>query len=504
MSRDAPPQQSLTVRDNRTGKTITVPITNNSIPATAFKELKASRFACFDNVDREEDETASGLRVFDPSFANTAVVQSRITFIDGNNGILRYRGIPIEQLAAQSSFLESAYLLIYGELPTASRLATWERECLSHTYVHRDVEDLFSAFRYDAHPVAQLATGFAALGAYAPEANPSLQGQTLYSRAASGDLNSLRILDKQIVRIIGKATTLGALAYRIRSGRPFNRPPQGLSYTGSFLYLLDHLSEREYRPSPVLEKALDILFLLHADHELNASTATVLQSGSTLVDPYSAVAAGVTALYGPLHGGACEAVVRMLEEIGSPDKVPQFIAEVKAKKRMLSGFGHRIYKRQDPRATIIRQVADEVFKVVGRSPLLDTALALKEAAENDDYFKSRSLYPNVDFFSGLIYREMGFPLDFFPVLFVLPRVVGWLAHWRQMMLDPKSKIWRPRQVYVGSGLRDYVPVEQRSEPREGVPLFSAPTDLSHGKDTSRRLLATYKDEKGRVHNKSKL
>ncbi|KAL9936987.1 hypothetical protein V8E36_004222 [Tilletia maclaganii] len=501
MSRDAPPSQSLTVTDNRTGKTINIPITHNSIPATAFKELKASRFACFDKPDREEDETASGIRVLDPSYANTAAIQSEITFIDGANGILRYRGVPIEQLAlllcVRQNFLESAYLLIYGELPTASRLESWTSEVMHHTYVHRDVEQLFSAFRYDAHPVSQLATGFAALGAYAPEANPSLQGQTLYTRAAQGDMDSLRVLDKQIVRILGKAPTLGALAYRMRSGRPFNNPPIGLSYCGSYLYMMDALSEREYRPSPVLEKAIDTLFLLHADHEMNCSTATVLQSGSSLVDPYSAVAAGVTALYGPLHGGACEAVVRMLEnDIKSPENVPQFIADVKAKKRKLSGFGHRIYKTTDPRAKIIRRLAEDVFSVVGRSPLLDTALALRDAAEADEYFKSRSLYPNVDFFSGLIYREMGVPLD--------PRVAGWLAHWRQMMLSQGSKIWRPRQVYVGPGLRDYVPVDERREPREGLPPHAAPVALPHGKDTSRRRLATFKDETGKQNTVSKL
>ncbi|KAE8209745.1 hypothetical protein CF319_g2351 [Tilletia indica] len=502
--RDTPPQQSLSVTDNRTGKTITIPIKNNAIPATAFKQLKASRYACFENVDTEEDDTENGIRVLDPSFDNTAAITSTITFIDGNKGILRYRGYPIEELAAKSNFLEVSYLLIYGELPTAGRLETWTTEIMNHTFVHRDVEDLFSAFRYDAHPVAQLATGFAALGAYAPEANPSLQGQDLYTRGAHGDVSSLSMLDKQIVRIIGKAPTLGALAYRIRSGRPFNRPPQGLSYCGSYLYLMDHLSEREYQPSPVLEKALDILFLLHADHEMNCSTATVLSSSSSLVDPYSAVAAGVTALYGPRHGGACEACLRMLMEIGSPANVPKFIEEVKAKKRKLVGFGHRIYKTTDPRAKIIRQLADEVFKVTGPSPLLDTALALKEAAESDDYFKSRSLLPNVDFFSGLIYTQMGFPLDFFPVLFVLPRTVGWLAHMRQQILDPKSRIWRPRQVYVGSGLREYVPVAERREPREGLPLHSAPVALVHGKDASRRKLATFKDETGKEHAGSKL
>ncbi|KAK0544520.1 hypothetical protein OC846_005819 [Tilletia horrida] len=504
MTRDAPPTQSITVTDNRTGKTIVVPITHNSIPASAFKQLKASRFACFDAVDREEDETAAGIRVLDPSFSNTAAIESKITFIDGAAGILRYRGYPIEQLATRSNFLETAYLLIYGELPTTTRLEFWTSAIMSHTFVHRDVEDLFSSFRYDSHPMAMLATGFAALGAYAPEANPSLQGQTLYTRAAQGNPDAMRVMDKQIVRIIGKAPTLGALAYRIRTGRPFNRPPQGLSYCGSYLYLMDHLSEREYRPSPVLERALDVLFLLHADHEMNASTATVSLSGSTLVDPYSAVAAGVTALYGPLHGGACEAVVRMLEEIGSPKNVPQFIEEVKAKKRKLSGFGHRIYKTTDPRAKIIRQLADDVFKVVGRSPLLDTALALKDAAESDDYFISRSLLPNVDFFSGLIYREIGFPLDFFPVLFVLPRVVGWLAHWRQMMLDPKAKIWRPRQVYLGEGLRSYVPVADRVEPRDGLPIHSAPVPLSHSLDINRRKLAMFKDETGREKTLSKI
>ncbi|KAG9082406.1 hypothetical protein FRC07_014204, partial [Ceratobasidium sp. 392] len=308
---------------------------------------------------------------------------------------------------------------------------------------HVDVAGLFRAFRYDAHPMSILTSAFAALGSYYAEANPSLQGQTLYTK---GDKTSLAIMDKQIYRLIGKATTLAAMAYRVRQGREFVVPPTGLSYTGSFLYQMDRLGEENYTPSPVLERALDILFILHADHELNASATTVLQTGSSLVDPYSAIAAGCASLYGPLHGGANEAVIRMLISIGSPENVPAFLESVKKREKVLSGFGHRVYKTSDPRSFIIRQTAEEVFKVTGQDPLLETAMRLHDLAIKDEYFVKRKLAPNVDFWSGLIYRAMGFPLDFFPVLFAVPRVVGWLAHWRQMMLQPGGvKIWRPRQ-----------------------------------------------------------
>ncbi|KAF9048618.1 peroxysomal citrate synthase [Panaeolus papilionaceus] len=451
------PSNSLTVRDNRTGKVYEVPISDNSISATAFKDMKAPSAP----GEREENETEKGLRVADKGFLNTAVIRSEITYIDGEAGVLRYRGYPIEQLALHSSHLETAYLLIYGSLPSKAQFEVFQSEVLHHSVTHADAEQFCRSFRYDAHPMAILVSAFAYLGSYYGEANPSLQGQKLYT---AGDKASLAIMDKQIYRLIGKATTLAAMAYRVRQGRDFVTPPTGLSYTGSFLYQMDHLGEENYKPNPILEKALDVLFLLHADHELNASATTVLQTGSSLVDPYSAIAAGCASLYGPLHGGANEAVIRMLISIGKPENVPAFLEAVKKREKVLSGFGHRVYRTSDPRSFIVRKTADEVFKITGKDELLETAMALHEAAMKDEYFIKRKLAPNVDFWSGLIYRAMGFPLDFFPVLFAVPRVVGWLAHWRQMMLQEGGvKIWRPRQIYVGAGKRDYVPIEEREE-----------------------------------------
>ncbi|KIK10057.1 hypothetical protein K443DRAFT_670692 [Laccaria amethystina LaAM-08-1] len=474
---------SLTVHDNRTGKVYNIPIVDNSIPATAFKTIQAPRAP----DEREENETEKGLRVSDKGFLNTAVLRSEITFIDGDAGILRYRGYPIEQLALHSSHLETAYLLLYGSLPTKSQFKVFETEVLHHGVTHADAEQFCRSFRYDAHPMAILTSAFAYLGSYYGEANPSLQGQNLYTR---GNAASLEIMDKQIYRLIGKATTLAAMAYRVRQGREFVTPPTGFSYTGSFLYQMDHLGEENYTPNPVLEKALDVLFLLHADHEMNASSTTVLQTGSSLVDPYSAIAAGCASLYGPLHGGANEAVIRMLISIGKPENVPAFLEAVKKREKVLSGFGHRVYKTSDPRSFIVRKTADEVFKITGKDELLETAMALHAAAMKDEYFIKRKLAPNVDFCSGLIYRAMGFPLDFFPVLFAVPRVVGWLAHWRQMMLQEGGvKIWRPRQIYVGAGKRDYVPIDERV-PVEG--LRKSPSPISHSGITKRTMLATFK------------
>ncbi|KAK7463539.1 hypothetical protein VKT23_006887 [Stygiomarasmius scandens] len=381
---------TLTVRDNRTGKTYEIPIEDNSIPATAFKKLTAP--AAKD--ERPENETEKGLRIQDKGFLNTAVMRSQITYIDGEAGVLRYRGYPIEELALHSSHLETAYLLIYGSLPTASQFKIFHDEVMHHSIVHADAEQFFRSFRYDAHPMAILTSAFAYLGSYYSEANPSLQGQTLFTK---GTKESLAVMDKQIYRLIGKATTLAAMAYRVRQGREFVTPPTGLSYTGSFLYQMDHLGQEDYRPHPVLEKALDVLFLLHADHELNASATTVLQTGSSLVDPYSAIAAGCASLYGPLHGGANEAVIRMLISIGKPENVPAFIEAVKRREKVLSGFGHRVYKTSDPRSFIVRKTADEVFKVTGKDELLETAMALHEAAMKDEYFIKRKLAPNVDF-----------------------------------------------------------------------------------------------------------
>ncbi|CAG9983313.1 unnamed protein product [Clonostachys byssicola] len=487
------PRQSLTVVDNRTGKTYEIPIKDNSVLATDIKNIKAQP-----QDERPENETSQGLRVFDPAYMNTAVIQSKITYINGQDGILRYRGYPIQDLVHKSNFLETAYLLIYGELPTSAQSSTWESEIMHHTYIHSDIEGMFKSFRYDSHPMSMLTSAFATLGAFAPEANPSLQGQKLFTKAASGDLEALQSLDKQILRIIGKAPTLAAASYRMRQGRPFNRPAQGLSYTGNFLYLLDHLSGHEYKPHPVLEKALDALFIIHADHEVNCSTATVLQVGSSLVDPYSVMAAGCSALYGPSHGGASESAIRMLMEIGSPENVPAFMQKVEKRERVLVGFGHRVYKNVDPRSTAIRELAEEVFKVTGRNNLLDTALTLAQYARESEFMRSRNLYPNVDFYSGLIYQAMGFPLDFYPVLFAVPRCVGWLAHWRQQMLTPSGvKIWRPRQLYLGHGEREYVEVEKRKEKPDAA-IFDAPVEVEHGGDSKRNNLATYRDERGSI------
>ncbi|GJC88007.1 peroxysomal citrate synthase [Colletotrichum tofieldiae] len=494
------PRQTLTVVDNRTGKSYELPIKQNSVLATDIKKIKAAR-----GNDRPEDETDQGLRVYDPAYMNTAVVQSNITYINGQEGILRYRGYPIQQLVNKSHFLESAFLLIYGELPTSSQYSKWQDEIMHHTYIHSDIEGMFKSFRYDTHPMAMLQASFSSLGAFAPESNPSLQGQKLYTNAASGDVNALKMLDKQILRIIGKAPTLAAASYRMRQGRPFNRPAQGLSYTGNFLYLLDHLSGHEYQPHPVLERALDALFIIHADHEVNCSTATVLQVGSSLVDPYSVVSAGCAALYGPSHGGASESAIRMLMEIGSPENVPAFMQKVEKRERVLVGFGHRVYKNVDPRSTAIRQLAEEVFAVTGRNQLLDTALELAKYARESEFMKKRNLYPNVDFYSGLIYQAMGFPLDFYPVLFAVPRCVGWLAHWRQQMLQKGGvKIWRPRQLYVGEGEREYIEAEKRQE-KQNKSVFDEPAQVSHGGDSKRNELATYKDEMGHAwRGRSKL
>jgi len=482
-------EESLTVIDNRTGQTFKIPVKDNSINATAFKQMKAAPGS------REEDETEGGLRVYDPSFQNTAVISSRITYINGEAGILRYRGYPIEQLAEKSSFLEVSYLLLYGNLPSATQFKIFETEVMHHTFTHSDLDKLVSAFRYDAHPMSILTASFAALGAFAPEANPSLQGQTLYTKAGSGDKDALAAMDKQIYRLLGKSITLAAMAYRIRQGRHFNVPKPGLTYTETFLYLLDHLGEEDYKPHPVVAKALDVLFILHADHEMNCSAASVLQVGSSLVDPYSAVSAGCAALYGPLHGGANEAVIRMLAKIGSPDNVPDFIEKVKTKEAVLSGFGHRVYRTSDPRSFIIRKTAEEVFEVIGRNPLLETALKLHDIALQDDYFVSRKLFPNVDFFSGLIYQSLGFPMDYYPVLFAVPRVVGWLAHWRQMMMQKGGvKILRPRQLYVGEGKRDYVEIDARDA--ASTSAGSEPTEVPHI-FSKRAFLADYKDKNPR-------
>jgi len=386
---------------------------------------------------------------------NTASCTSRITFINGGKGILLYRGYPIEQLAEKSTFLEVSYLLLYGQLPDKEQIKYFTNRVMKHTYVHEDLKTMMGSFRYDAHPMGMLISTITAMSTFHPEANPALVGQNVY--------NDDKVRNKQIHRILGTMPTIAAYAYRHRIGRPYVNPSsKGLTYTENFLYMLDKLSHKDYRPHPRLARALDVLFILHADHEQNCSTAGMRHLTSGGVDVYTAIGGAAGALYGPRHGGANEAVVRMLQEIGSVDKIPKFIEGVKSKKARLMGFGHRVYKNYDPRARIIRTIADEVFSILGKEPLIEVATALEKVALSDPYFIERKLYPNVDFYSGLIYKAMGFPTDYFPVLFTIPRTVGWLAHWSEFLDDPENKIVRPRQVYVGSGKRDYLPIEQRT------------------------------------------
>jgi citrate synthase len=377
---------------------------------------------------------------------NTASCQSRITYIDGDRGILRYRGYPIEQIAEKSTYLETAYLILYGELPTKSQLEVWTRNVTIHSIVHENIRKLIDRFHYDAHPMGMLVSAVGALSTFYPSAKKIFDVQTRRD---------------QTYRLIGKMPTLAAFAYRHSLGLPYSYPDNDLSYTGNFLNMLFKMTELKYKPDPVLEKALDVLFILHADHEQNCSTNAMRGVGSSHVDPYSSIAAAAAALYGPLHGGANEAVLRMLMEIGSKEKVPEFIKKVKGGEGRLMGFGHRVYKNYDPRARIIKQIADQVFEVMGRNPLLDIALELERIALSDDYFIKRKLYPNVDFYSGLIYQSMGLPMDMFPVLFAIPRTSGWIAQWDEMLTDPEQKLARPKQVYLGAGVRDYVPMDKR-------------------------------------------
>ncbi|HEU4402667.1 MAG TPA: citrate synthase [Candidatus Polarisedimenticolia bacterium] len=429
----SPARESLTIVDNRTGKSYEVPIEHGTIKAVDLRQIKAGP----DDV---------GLMSYDPAFNNTAACTSRITMIDGDRGILNYRGYPIEQLAEHSTYLETAYLVLYGELPTRSQYDEWVFNITHHTILHENIKKFIEGFRYDAHPMGMLVSTVAALS-------------TFYKDAASiFDPASRRI---QIFRLIAKMPTLAAFAYRHSVGLPYAYPDNDLSYNGNFLNMLFKMTEVKYRPNPVLERALDVLFILHADHEQNCSTSAMRGVGSSHPDPYSAVAAAVAALYGPLHGGANEMVLKMLKEIGSKSQVPDYIKRVKSGEFRLMGFGHRVYKNYDPRARIIKQIADQVFEVTGPNPLLDIALELERIALQDDYFVQRKLYPNVDFYSGLIYQSMRFPVDMFPSLFAIPRTVGWLAQWEEMLLDPEQKIARPRQVYLGSPRRDYIPMEDR-------------------------------------------
>jgi len=434
---------TVTVTDNRTGEEFDISISNNTIKAKDLAKLKLP-------------DARIGLRSYDPGFTNTSAATSRITYIDGPNGILTYRGYPIEQLAEKSSFLEVSYLLLYGELPSAGQLQYFEDRVMKHTFIHEDLVDMLRSFRYDAHPMGMLATMFAVMGTQHPEANPALQGQSIY--------NDITHRNKQIHRILGSVPTMAAFAYRRRIGRPIVYPShQKMTYTENFLYMLDMLSNKNYRPHPELAKALDILFIIHADHELNCSTSAMRHLASSGVDVYTCVSAATGALYGPRHGGANEAVLRMLEEIGDKKNIPMFLEKVKKREVRLMGFGHRVYKNYDPRARIVRNVAETVFSILGREPLIEIAEALEAAALRDPFFKKRKLYPNVDFYSGLIYKAMGFPTDFFPVLFAIPRSVGWLSHWNEFLDDPENRIVRPRQVYKGYAVRNYVDISNRIE-----------------------------------------
>jgi citrate synthase len=425
---------TLTITDNRTGKTYDVPITDDTIKALDLRKIKVA-----------DDDF--GMMTYDPAFMNTASCRSSITFIDGDKGILEYRGYPIEQLAEKSNYLEVAYLLIHGALPDKTQLADWQHTITHHTILNENFRQLIDSFRYNAHPMGRLIASMAALGTFYPEAKDIADPETRM---------------KQMHRIIAKVITIAAFNYRSTVGMPYAYPDNDLSYTGNFLNMMYKMTEAKYKPSPVLERALEVLFILHADHEQNCSTNAMRAVGSSQVDPYSAVAAAAAALYGPLHGGANEAVLQMLTEIGDVKNVPDFITRVKSGEGgRLMGFGHRVYKNYDPRAKIIKEVAYQVFEVTGKNPLLDIALELERIALEDDYFVKRKLYPNVDFYSGLIYQAMRFPTSMFTVLFAIPRVSGWLSQWQELLEDPDQKIARPRQIYTGARTLDYVPMDNR-------------------------------------------
>jgi citrate synthase len=428
-------RNSLSVTDNRTGKTYELPIEHGAIRAVDLRQVRTG-----------PDDF--GLLSYDPAFMNTASCRSTITYIDGDRGILEYRGYPIEQLAEKSSYLEVAYLLVHGQLPTGSQLDEWRWDITHHTWIHENLKKFLDTFHHDAHPMGMLVSAVAALSTFYPE---SKDGANAENRRL------------QIVRLIAKMPTLAAFAYRHGLGMPYAYPDNDLSYAGNFLNMLFKATEVKYQPKPAVERALDVLFILHADHEQNCSTNAVRAVGSSQADPYCSLAAGVAALYGPLHGGANEAVIRMLLGIGSVQRVPEFIRHVKGGEGRLMGFGHRVYKNYDPRAKIIKRLAEEVFAVTKPNPLLAVALELERIALQDDYFVQRKLYPNVDFYSGLIYQALGFPVAMFPVLFAIPRTSGWLAQWLEMIADPEQKIARPRQLYLGSGRRDFVPLDQRAK-----------------------------------------
>jgi citrate synthase len=426
-------EDTLTITDNRTGKQYQLPIQDGTIRAMDLRQIKIS-----------DDDF--GLMTYDPAFMNTASCKSRITFIDGDKGILEYRGYPIDQLAEQSTYLEVAYLLLYGELPTSSQLEEWIKNITYHTFINENIKKVIDGFHYNAHPMGMFEATLGALSTFYPDAK---------------DIFNVELRWKQIYRLIAKVPTIAAFAFRHRIGMRYAYPDNDLSYEGNFLNMMFKTTELTYKPDPVLERALSVLFILHADHEQNCSTNAMRSIGSAHTDPFSSLAGAAAALYGPLHGGANEMVLRMLNEIGSVSNVPDYIKRVKAGEFRLMGFGHRVYKNYDPRARIIKQVAYEVFEVTGKDPLLDIALELERIALEDDYFVSRRLYPNVDFYSGIIYQAMSLPVDMFPVMFAIPRTSGWLAQWVELLEDPDQKIARPRQIYLGQRTRDYVPIESR-------------------------------------------
>ncbi|MDX6307796.1 MAG: citrate synthase [Nocardioidaceae bacterium] len=425
---------SLSVVDNRTGTKFDIPIVDGTVRASDIAKIKG------------DSEDVPGLAVYDPGFVNTASCRSSVTFIDGEKGVLEYRGYPIEQLAAKSTYLEVAYLLVHGELPTKHQYESWEHQITFHTFVHENIKSFMEGFRYDAHPMGMLLASVGALSTFYPE---------------SRNIADPNVREMQIIRMIAKMPTLGAWAFRHAQGKPYVYPDNDLGYCANFLAMLFRMSEQKFMADERLIHALEVLFILHADHEQNCSTNAVRAVGSSQVDPYSAVSAGIAALFGPLHGGANEAVLKMLRRIGSIDKVPEFIEGVKAGKERLMGFGHRVYKNYDPRATIIKQACDDVFEVTGVNPLLKIALELEKIALEDDYFVSRKLYPNVDFYSGLIYEALSFPPEMFTVLFAIPRTSGWLAQWLEMVQDPEQKIARPKQIYTGDRGLEFVPASER-------------------------------------------
>src|SRR5215203_387219 len=424
---------TLTITDNRTGETYEVPVEDGTVRAMALRDIKVN-----------EDDF--GLMTYDPAYTNTASCRSAVTFIDGDKGILEYRGYPIEQLAEESTYLEVAYLLIHGELPTQAQLDEWVHEITIHTFVHENVKNFMQGFRYDAHPMGMLTASVAALSTFYPDAN---------------EIKDEAVRYMQLVRLVAKMPTLAAFAYRHNMGQPYVYPDNDLRYPGNFLNMLYKMTELKYQPDPRLERALDILFILHADHEQNCSTNAVRAVGSSQVDPYSAVAAGVAALYGPLHGGANEAVLRMLRRVDTQENIPDFLESVKNREERLMGFGHRVYKNYDPRARIIKSHVDEVLEATGDNPLLDIATELEKRALDDEFFTSRKLYPNVDFYSGLIYEALGIPTDMFTVIFAIPRTSGWISQWMEQNEDPDLKIARPRQIYTGRRDVDYTPTDNR-------------------------------------------